>query len=145
MQLTAAVSSLGLGLGGGSASGLGELEQFSEGLLFVGIADESLLVDDLGSVVNVASDLHLADGGVALRLGLSLADAVLGLVLQSHGESSLEILFSLSLFHADSNGVAHLASVEHTVAGEGAVRPVLAVPLGSIGVESLGNSPDNVV
>lgn len=145
LQLTQLICSFSLGLGGGSAGGAGELHESSEGLLLVGIADESLLLDDLGGVVNVASDVLHAGGGVALGLGLSLADAVLGGVLQSHGESSLEILFSLILAHADSNGIAHLASVEHTVVGEGAVCPVLAVPLGRCGIESLGNSPDNVV
>ena len=138
-------TSLSLGLGSDAASGFSELEKSSESLFLVGVAEESLLLDDLGGVVNIASKVLLRDGGVALRFGLSFADAVLGLMLRSHGESSLEILCSLILFHGDSNGIAHLTGIVHAVAGESGVRPVLAVPLGLLAVESLGNSPDNVL
>ena len=138
-------SFLGLSLGSNAASGLGELEKSSESCLSVSVAEESLLLDDRGGVVNVTSKLLRGDGGVGHGLGLSLGDIVLLLSLDCHDESSLEILCSLVLFHGDANGVAHLAGVVHAVAGEGAVGPVLAVPLGLRAVESLGNSPDNVL
>jgi len=127
------------------AGGVSEGGELSQGGLLVVIAEESLLVDDLGGVVNVASDDLDGGGGVALGAHQSLGDSVLGLVLQSHGESSLEILGSGFLGDGDSDLVAGLASVEHTVVGEGGVGPVLAVPLGLFAVELLGNSPDNVL
>ena len=138
-------SLLGLSLGSNATSGLGELEKFSEGLLPLVVADESLLLDDLGGVMNVTSKVLRGNGGVALGSGHSLGDTVLLLVLDGHGESSLEILCSLVLSHGDANGVAQLAGVLHAVVGEGRVGPVLAVPLGRLAAESLGNSPDNVL
>jgi len=112
------VSSLGLA-SAVSVGGLGELEELSEGGLLVGVVEESLLVDDLGGVVHVASNVLNGGGCVGLGAGLSLGDAVLLLVLQSHGESSLEILVSLSLSHGDSDGVVGLAGVEFAIDAEG--------------------------
>lgn len=138
------VFSLGLALAV-AAGGSGELEELSEGGFLVVVADESLLVDDLGSVVDVTANVLHRGGWVALGTGLSLADAVLGGVLQSHGESSLEILAGLVLSNSDSDGVVGLGGVELAIDAEGRVGPVLAVPLGRGAVESLGNSPDNVL
>lgn len=132
-----------LGLGG--TGGFGKLEQLSEGCLLVGVAEESLLLDDGGGVVNVASKLLNGGGWVGLGAGLSLGDTVLLLVLQSHDESSLEILGSIFLSDGDANSVGGLGSVVLSINGEGAVGPVLSAPLGLLGVEILGNSPDNVL
>ena len=81
-------SFLGLGLGSNATSGLGELEKFSQGLLPLVVGDKSLLLDDLGDVVNITSKVLRGDGGVGHRVGISLGDIVLRLSLDVHGESS---------------------------------------------------------
>lgn len=70
-------SFLGLGLGSNATSGLGELEKFSQGLLPLVVGDKSLLLDDLGGVVNITSKVLRGDGGVGHGVGLSLGDIVL--------------------------------------------------------------------
>ena len=114
-------------------------------MLSLAVGDKSLLLDDLCGVVNITSKVLRGDGGVGHEVGLSLVDIVLLLSLDVHGESSLEILCRLVLSHGDADVVAHLAGVVHAVVGEGAVGPVFAVPLGLGAVESLKNSPNNVV
>ena len=77
-------SRFSLRLGGsldGGAGGAGKLEKSSEGLLLVSVAEESLLLNNLGGVVNVASNFLDGSGGVALGASHPLADAVLGGVL----------------------------------------------------------------
>ena len=132
-------SSLSLGL---LASGVGELGELSQGSVFISIAEESLLLDDLGSVVWVTADVLDRDSRVSLRALLDLGDSVSGLVLQSHGESSFEILVSFGLPHRDSDGVGSLGGAVPTSIGEDASGPGLAHELGLVAVKALGQAPD---
>jgi len=126
----------------GASGGASELSESSEGDLLVGGANESLFVDDLGGVMHIAANVLLTGGGVGGRASLSLADAVLLGVLQSHGESSLISLGALLLTDVDSNGVGGLRGVHSSVSGEGRVGPVLAHEFGLVAVEALGNAPN---
>ena len=132
-------SSLSLGL---LASGVGELGELSQGSVFISIAEESLLLDDLGSVVWVTADVLDRDSRVSLGALLDLGDSVSGLVLQSHGESSFEILVSFGLPHRDSDGVGSLGGAVPTSIGEDASGPGLAHELGLVAVKALGQAPD---
>ena len=114
-----------------------------KGSLLLAIGNRSLLLDDLCSVVRVTTDVNGGDGGVALGLlGFVLLDAVLTSVLQSHGESSFEMLNGLRFRGSDTNGVASLLSAVESVHGKGRVAPVFAIPAGLVGVPSLGESPN---
>ena len=137
-------NSLGGVLGGGSR-GTGKSTELLEASLLLSGGDGSLGLESLGSAVGVTADIHGGDSGVALGVLLVLLDAVLGGVLQSHGESSSEILLSLLHSHGDAHSVGHLASVEHAVGGERRAAPVLAVPLGLEAVEPLGQAPNFIV
>ena len=132
-------SSLSLGL---LASGVGELSELPQGSISVGVAEESLLLDDLGSVVWVTADVLDRDSRVSLGALLDLGNSVSGLVLQSHGESSSEILVSFGLPHGDSDGVGSLGSAVPSAVGEAAGAPVLAHELGLVAVKALGQGPD---
>jgi len=110
------------------------------GLLLGG--DGSLGKDSLGRVVSITTELHLGGGGVALGGLLVLLDAVLAVLLQRHGESSLEILGSRYLCDGDSDGVGRLGGVAESVRREGRVAPMLAHPLGRLCVEPLSESPN---
>lgn len=127
-----------------SSGGVRELGELAEGSLLVVVVEESLGLDGLGALGGAGSHSHDGGGGVALRLHVSLGDAVLGLVLQSHGESSAEIVLGYTLGGGDADGVAGLAGVVEAVHGEGGVRPVLAVPLSFHAVPFLGQAPDDL-
>ena len=123
--------------------GCSELAELLKGSLLLAIGDGSLLLDDLCSVVRVTTDVDSGDSGVALGLlCFVLLDAVLTSVLQSHSESSFEMLSSLLFLGSDTNGVAGLLSAVESVHGEGRVAPILAHPSGLVGVPFLGESPN---
>ena len=123
---------------------MAELGELAEGSLLVLVVEESLGLDGLGALGGTGTHGHDAGGGVALRLDMSLGDAVLGLVLQSHGESSAEIVLGYTLVGGDTDGVAGLAGVVEAVHGEGRVRPVLAVPLSLHAVPFFGQAPHDL-
>ena len=131
-----------LSLSGLLASGVGELSELLQGSVSSGGAEESLLLDDLGSVVWVTADVLDRDSRVSLGALLDLGDSVSGLVLQSHGESSFEILVSFGLPNRDSDGVGSLGSAVPSSIGEDISGPVLAHELGLVAVEALGQAPD---
>ena len=64
-------SSLSLGL---LASGVGELGELSQGSVSISFAEESLLLDDLGSVVWVTADVLDRDSRVSLGALLDLGN-----------------------------------------------------------------------
>ena len=134
-------SSLSLGL---LASGVGELGELPQSSFLVVVAEESLLLDNLGSMVWVTADVLHGDSGVPLGALLDLGNSIPGLVLQSHGESSSEILVSFGLPHGDSDGVGSLGSAVPSAVGEAAGAPVLAHELGLVAVKALGQAPDNL-
>ena len=135
--------SLGAALGGGSGGG-GERGELPQGCILFVVAEESLLLDDLGSMGGGAADVLHRDGGVPLGVLLDLGNSVSGLVLQSHGESSSEILVSFVLPHRDSDGVGGLGGAVPTVIGEDVGSPGLAHELGLVAVPALGQAPDNL-
>ena len=131
-----------LSLSGLLASGVSEFSELPQGSRSVGFAEESLLLDDLGSVVWVTADVLDRDSRVSLGATLDLGNSISGLVLQSHGESSFEILVSFGLSHRDSDGVGSLGGAVPTSIREDACGPGLTHELGLVAVKAFGQAPD---
>ena len=137
-------SSLSLAALGSGSGAVGELGEPPQGCVLFGVAEESLLLDDLGSMFGGAANVLHRDGGVPLGVLLDLGNSVSGLVLQSHGESSSEILVSFVLPHRDSDGIGGLGGAVPSITGEDVVCPGLAHELGLVAVPALGQAPDNL-